>query len=209
MKKFLITGVGLLALLAAMVGCTGASVAGPAIDSITATIVTAGTTTATTTPTTMTTTATTTTTTMTTATTTTTTSPTTSPSAQVINVQVSITVSNFQVVSSIGSTVGDGYFVYYLDRVPAPLSQFGSTTPTTTTTLTPPPSPTTTAPGLTTSTTTPGQPPSMVYATTDTSFTWTNLSPGVHVFSVQLVDTNGNPLNPPVVAGAAITIPAQ
>ena len=170
MKKLLITGVSALALLVAMVGCeigTGA-VAGPSIDSITAKLVTGL-------------------------------QPTgneTQQQQEGMSVRIDITVSDFEVVDSIGDNItdnatigqGDGYYVYYLDRLPAALQEE--------------------APVVPTPTLTPGQEQEMAWASTETSLTWNNLTQGIHFFSVQLVDAGGTPLTPPVVAAAALTVPA-
>ena len=66
-----------------------------------------------------------------------------------------------------GPSVFSGYIYYYMD-VDAPIAPFR---------------PAATAPGT-------------YAATTDNSYTWTNLSPGMHTFSVQLVKKDGSPFIP-------------
>jgi len=127
----------------------------------------------------------------------------TSTSAMGNSVEISITVSNFQVVDEIGGItgVGDGYFIYYLDTVPGVMTDVPQFTPTPTTTATATPTPTF-SPTPTSTPTGMG----MAYSSTETSFTWDNLSPGFHVFAVQLVDAMGEPLSPPVMAAAALMV---
>jgi hypothetical protein len=173
MKKFLITGVCLLALLVAMAGCDqGVTVEGPSIDSLTVKLVSA--------------------------------EATAQTDNETINlqqggmgVQLEISVSNFNAVESIGGTdnvtgavEGDGYYIYYLDRLPVSLQEevpeFQPSDQTAT-----------------------DQQETTAWASTKTSITWDNLSPGMHIFSVQLVDVNGAPLTPAVVAAAALNVPAE
>jgi len=226
MKKLLITGAAVLALMAAMVGCTGTSnISGPIIDSITAELVSAGAT-----------------------------GNMTVTGMEGMSVRVDLTVSNFEVVDTIGgaptATVegASGYFIYYLERQSS-VTQPGQMTPTPTPspgpTMSPTPSPTasptpTVSPaptGTPTPTGTAGQPtPTMsptatptlsptptgspapaptsgagqqtvAFASTDTRHTWEDLEPGLYVFWVQLVDADGEPLMPAVMAAAALTVP--
>lgn len=159
MKKLLIIGVTLLAMLTMMVGCTetGTS-AGPSIDSITAEIMSQDTT------------------------------DNQTAGTGMMSVRVDIGVSNFTAVGTIGETAtdnatdggGDGYYVFYMDRLPDILQEQ--------------------MPGLVM---TEGE---QAYASTDTSYTWENVERGIHVFSVQLVDAEGMPLSSPVVAAAALTV---
>lgn len=185
MKKLLLTGVGLVTLLFAMVGCVGTTDGlGPRIDSITAELMMEQQPTEQTpvptgqTPT-----------------------PTTVQQQEIISVTIQISVSNFAIVDTIGVSgagEGDGYYIYYLDRLPANLQEaipeFQQPI-----TETPTPAPT------------PGQQQRQetAWASTETSFTWENLSQGVHIFSVQLVDPFGVPLTPPVIAAVALTIPGS
>jgi hypothetical protein len=43
----------------------------------------------------------------------------------------------------------------------------------------------------------------------ESSFTWTDISPGRYVFSVQLVNNDGTPLTPPEIVSADFEIPAS
>lgn len=200
MKKLLIPGIALMALLGAMMaGCTGAGLGevGPSIDSINAEFVTDQ-------------------------------QPSTDNETgqseqDGVSVRIDITVSNFEVVDNIGGDatddddifngddnatdddifngddnatdddMGDGYYIYYLDRLPASLQEEVSEFEQPGTT-----------PGFTPTT---GQQQQAAWASTETSFTWENLTEGVHIFSVQLVDRDGAPLAPPVVAAAVLTVP--
>jgi hypothetical protein len=60
--------------------------------------------------------------------------------------------------------------------------------------------------------TTPGQPASAAQnssmVTADTFRTWTNLAPGQHTFSVQLVNNDNTPLDPPVVVKMKTSMPS-
>jgi hypothetical protein len=87
------------------------------------------------------------------------------------DVTAAIVVSNFSVVNKIGqaNVPGEGHVIYYLD-------------------VTPP-----TAAGQK------AQSAAGTYAeTSNTSYTWKNLNSGMHSLSVQLVNNDGTPLNPPV-----------
>ncbi len=89
------------------------------------------------------------------------------------DVTVNLVVSNFNLADKIGqpSKPGEGHIIYYLD-VTAP--------------------------------TTAGQPAltdAGTYAeTAQTSYTWHNVAPGMHLLSVQLVNNDSTPLNPPIVS---------
>jgi hypothetical protein len=153
------------------------------------TTTTESTTTTTTSPTTTTTEPTTTTATTTTTETTATTSPTTTTTEPLPgegtpdagkSVTIEVAVANFSMVSAVGATDGDGYIVFYMDEVPAGFSEEVTVTETATE-------------------------QSMVESI-ETSYTWENVTPGVHIFSVQLVDAEGNPLSPPVITALVITV---
>lgn len=159
----------------------------------------------------------------------------TSPvSANVTNVTIEVQVTDFDVVSNIGSTTGDGYLIYYMIQLPSlgmfpfpPSTMDIIPSPTETTTLTPAPNttpvtPTTTAPitPIIPTTTTPITPiPTTVPAaspilpenqqipSTQLSNVWNNLSAGTYIFSVQLVDTSGMALSPPVVSAVVFMVP--
>lgn len=103
-----------------------------------------------------------------------------------MNVVVNVNVSDFTMVSEIGETDGDGYLAFYIDELPSGISQ---------------------VPGIEVSPTPEGSADQPANETTDTSYTFENIEPGVHIFSVQLVDASGNPLSPPVIAAAVLTVP--
>lgn len=157
MKRLLITGVGSLALIFAMVGCEGTGtteVTGPKINSITAEVIS---------------------------------------DEDCMNVRVDLSVSEFEVVDTIGGDAtdgaqGDGYYVYYLDRIPVSLQEEV---------------PQLLAPG---ETPLPGE---QSVAWVNSNFTWKCVGQGVRIFAVQLVDADGTPLVPAVVAAAAINVPAM
>lgn len=95
------------------------------------------------------------------------------------NVTVSIQVSNFNLVNKLGqgNVAGEGH-VHYFKDVAAP------TTPN---------QPAVTSPGT-------------YVATVDTSYTWTNVAVGMHNFSVELVNNDHTPLNPPVISEVMVTV---
>ena len=97
------------------------------------------------------------------------------------NVTISIQVASFNLVNKLGqpNLLGEGHVHYFMDVDP----------PTT------PGVPAVTAPGT--------------YAPTiETSYTWTNVTPGSHMFSVELVNNDHTPLVPPVVAFVNVTVTA-
>ena len=96
-------------------------------------------------------------------------------------IMVSVNVTNFDLVNKIGGTnvPGEGHIIYYFningDDVPVEQGV-----------------PATIGPGET-------------VATTSTSYTWPNVGPDApYIFSVQLVNNDQTPLNPPVVATVSI-----
>jgi hypothetical protein len=93
-----------------------------------------------------------------------------------MNVVVNVSVANFEMVSAVGETDGDGYLAYYMDEFPAGI---------------------TSVPGIEVSPTPEMSAGEPTNETTETSYTFENIEQGVHVFAVQLVDTSGNPLSPP------------
>ena len=117
-----------------------------------------------------------------------------SPIGEGGSVTVTLTVANFDIIepspSPAGSptasptstaTTSEGYLIYYLDRIPdAATNLILPITPT--------------------------QTMGQRVSSGETSITWSNLDPGIHVFVVQLVDRNGEPLDPPVIAGVALTV---
>jgi uncharacterized surface protein with fasciclin (FAS1) repeats len=97
------------------------------------------------------------------------------------NVTVTVNVTNFTLVEPRGqaNATNQGHLHFYRDvRVP----------------------------------TTPGQPAvipndTMLWAlTANTTYTWTNLTPGAHNFSVQLVNNDHTPLSPPVLDTVNVTV---
>ncbi len=103
-----------------------------------------------------------------------------------MNVVVNVSVANFEMVSAVGETDGDGYIAYYMDEFPAGI---------------------TSVPGIEVSPTPEMSAGEPTNETTETSYTFENIEQGVHVFAVQLVDTSGNPLSPPVIAAVVLTVP--
>ncbi len=94
------------------------------------------------------------------------------------NVTVEVNVTNFTVVEKLGQAAvpGEGHIHYYMDTA-IPTEQ-GK----------------------------PAIPENGSYAvSTNTSYTWENVTAGMHNFSVQLVNNNHTPLNPPVTAMVNVT----
>lgn len=92
--------------------------------------------------------------------------------------EVRIYLQNFNMTgnSSQANKANEGHAIYYLD-VTAPINSG---------------EPAMTAPGTYT-------------ISSETKYVWTNLQPGQHVFSVQLVNNDNTPLLPPVVVRANVT----
>ncbi|MHB8104157.1 MAG: cupredoxin domain-containing protein [Dehalococcoidales bacterium] len=107
------------------------------------------------------------------------TSPTGNIVPQIGNVAITVEVANFNLVDKVGQTnaAGEGHILYFLD-VEAP-TMAGM--------------PAVTASGT-------------YAATTDTSYTWHNVGGGAHNFSVELVNNDNTPLNPPVTANISVII---
>lgn len=95
------------------------------------------------------------------------------------SVTVSAQVDNLKLVDKLGqaNAPGEGHIHYFLDVTP-PMAAG---------------EPATTAPGT-------------FIATAATSHTWSNLAPGTHTLSVELVNNDHTPLSPPVVASVNITM---
>lgn len=190
MKKLLATGIVLLALLALLAGCsTDTSLATePRIDSIHAeTMVSDETTTL---------------------------ADNTTETMGMTNVEISITVSNFEAGEmSDNVTVGeepDGHYIYYMDEIPDDLKgMIPEDLISTEETTLPMETETTTETSETTmETITPSQMAGMMgEASTETSYTWEDVEPGYHVFAVQLVDNDGMSLVPAVVAVVILSVP--
>jgi hypothetical protein len=95
------------------------------------------------------------------------------------NVTVVVEVNDFNLVDKLGqkNVAGEGHIHYYLDAaVP-----------------TAPGKPAVTAPGT-------------YVPTANTSFTWQNVSAGMHNISVQLVNNDHTPLEPPVLSQNTINV---
>ena len=95
------------------------------------------------------------------------------------DVQVRIYLQNFKLTPDIGQAnrPGEGHIIYYLDAS-APLA---ATTPATTAA-------------------------NSFKASSETSYTWSNVPPGKHTFWVQLVNNDDTPLLPPVAVRATVTL---
>jgi hypothetical protein len=97
------------------------------------------------------------------------------------DITVTVSLANFNPVDKLGqaNAPGEGHIHYYLDAE-AP---------------TEPGKPAVTAPGT-------------YAATSATSYTWKNVTPGTHTFWVQLVNNDHTPLSPPVVIKVVVTVSA-
>ena len=98
------------------------------------------------------------------------------------NITVSVAVSNFRLTDKLGQPVvpGEGHIHYFLDVVPPVV----------------PGQPATTAPGT-------------FVPTVATSHTWNNITPGTHILSVELVNNDHTPLEPPVVASVSVNVSGE
>ncbi len=102
--------------------------------------------------------------------------PTTAPTGS--NVKISINIVNFRLTSAAGTpAAGQGQVIYYMDVIPPVMGN---------------------APAVTGNGT--------FAASTDTSYTWSNVKPGLHVFSVELVKSDRSPLDSPVAAAIALVV---
>jgi outer membrane protein assembly factor BamB len=95
------------------------------------------------------------------------------------NVTISVQVANFNLADKLGqaNVSGEGHIHYFMDVV-AP---------------TEPGKPAVTAAGT-------------YAATSATSYTWMNVAPGTHTFSVELVNNDHTPLRPPVVVKVVVVV---
>ncbi|HEX7475422.1 MAG TPA: PQQ-binding-like beta-propeller repeat protein [Dehalococcoidales bacterium] len=95
------------------------------------------------------------------------------------DVTIAVQVSNFKIVDALGqaAVAGQGHIHYFMD-VDAPTTQG---------------QPAVTAQGT-------------YAATIATNYTWHNVAPGKHTFSVELANNDHTPLNPPVVAKITVTV---
>jgi hypothetical protein len=95
------------------------------------------------------------------------------------DVTITVDVADFSLVDKLGqgNVSGEGHIHYYID-VDAP--------------------------------TTPGEPAmteaGTFAATSATTYTWRNVAPGTHTFSVELVNNDHTPLSPPVVVKIIVTV---
>ena len=101
---------------------------------------------------------------------------------QTSNITVSAAVSNFRLTDKLGQPVvpGEGHIHYFLDVVPPVV----------------PGQPATTTPGT-------------FVPTVATSHTWNNITPGTHILSVELVNNDHTPLEPPVVASVSVNVSGE
>jgi len=104
------------------------------------------------------------------------------PETSPVDVVVTIGVQNFEIVDNMGDqpAEGEGHVVFYLDVFP-PTDPDRSALP---------------EEGI------------GAVAVADTTYTWTNVPPGQHLFSVQLVNNDGTPLDPPVVDAVVFNVPS-
>jgi len=95
------------------------------------------------------------------------------------DVEVRIYLQNFTMLPDAGQAnkAGEGHVIYYLDAS-APLQQR--------------------APAITT--------PGTFAVAAETSHTWSNVPPGQHTFTVQLVNNDNTPLDQPVTVRANVTV---
>ena len=96
------------------------------------------------------------------------------------SITVSVQVSNFRLVPEYGEYIpGEGHLHYYMDL------------------------PANAVPGAIASR------PGFFVPTTDTSFTWPNVPPGTHTFTVELATTDHTPLPQPVTKTVTVKVVGQ
>jgi hypothetical protein len=96
------------------------------------------------------------------------------------DIPVSVQVSNFRLVPQYGEYIpGEGHLHYYMDR------------------------PANAVPGASASQ------PGFFAPTTDTSYTWPNVPPGTHTFTVELASTDHTPLSQPVSRTVTVKVVGQ
>jgi hypothetical protein len=97
-------------------------------------------------------------------------------------VTVTVQVRNFSLVNTVGRPVtpGEGHIIYFKDVIPP------------------------TDPGLPAKT-----PPGTFQISYETRYTWNNVTPGTHTFSVELVNNDDTPLVPAVIDAVDVTATAQ
>lgn len=106
-------------------------------------------------------------------------SPTSGSSVAGPNITVTISVQNFNIVNKFGQTsvAGEGHVHYFMDVTPPTTPNVEAFTD-----------------------------PGTYAASVNTSFVWTNVTPGAHSFSAELVNNNHIPLQPAVVVSVNITV---
>jgi plastocyanin len=106
--------------------------------------------------------------------------PTAAPEPSGTDVMISVEVANFEVVDKLGQEAvdGEGHLHFFLDAVPPVMSGV----------------PAVSAPGT-------------YVALADVTYTWPDVQPGLHIFSVELANNDHTPLAAPVVAAAVIWVP--
>lgn len=96
------------------------------------------------------------------------------------DITVSVQVSNFRLVPQYGEYVpGEGHLHYYMD-LPANAAH-GSSAP----------------------------PPGSFVPSTETTYTWGNVPPGTHTFTVELASTDHTPQIPPVSRSVTVKVTAR
>ena len=97
------------------------------------------------------------------------------------DVTVSVRVSNFNLVASYGQPAapGEGHLHYYMD-LPVPLAEEGALAP-----------------------------PGHFVPTTATSFTFPDVPPGIHNFSVELANNDHSPFPQPIFSTVTVTVTGQ
>jgi hypothetical protein len=108
-------------------------------------------------------------------------SPTSESSVAGPNITVTISVQNFNIVNKFGqaSVAGEGHVHYFMDVTPPTTPNVEAFTD-----------------------------PGTYAASVNTSYVWTNVTPGAHTFSAELVDNNHAPLQPAVVVSINVTVVA-
>jgi hypothetical protein len=109
-------------------------------------------------------------------------SPTNGSTVSAGNVTISVHVDDFSLVNKLGqaNVAGEGHIHYFMDvKIP-----------------TAPGKPALTAVGT-------------YVPTINTSYTWMNVKPGIHNFSVELVNNDHTPLNPPQYSEINVTVAAS
>jgi len=106
-------------------------------------------------------------------------SPTSGGSVAGPNITVTISVQNFNIVNRFGqaSVAGEGHVHYFMDVTPPTTPNIEAFTH-----------------------------PGIYAASVNTSYVWTNVTPGAHTFSAELVNNNHTSLQPAVAVSVSITV---